>query len=128
MTGERPTATEMAILAILWDRGSATVREVHEVLEADRSIGYTGVLKLLQIMTAKGLVVVNKDERRHVYRASEAPEATRRKAVGDLIRKLFSGSPGQLVLHALEEEPPSAEDIAEIRRLLDAYEGKAKDR
>jgi predicted transcriptional regulator len=127
MSGERPTATEMAILAILWERGSATVHEVHEVLEADRSIGYTGVLKLLQIMSAKGLVVANKDERRHVYRATEPPETTRRQAVGDLVRKLFSGSAGQLVLHALEETPPSADDIAEIRRMLDAYE-KGKDR
>jgi BlaI family penicillinase repressor len=127
MANERPTSTEMEVLAILWDLGSATVRDVHEVLGADRDIGYTGVLKLLQIMTAKGLVIANKDERRHVYRASEAPEATRRRAVGDFIRKLFPDCPGQLALHALQEQVPSVEDVAEIRRLLDAYEKKAKD-
>ena len=128
MSGKRPTPTELAILAILWDRGPATVREVHEVLEKDRSIGYTGVLKLLQIMTAKGLVLVNKDERSHVYRAKEPARATKRKAVGDIVRRLFSGSPGQLVLHALEAEPPSAEEIAEIRKMLDDYERKSRDR
>jgi BlaI family transcriptional regulator, penicillinase repressor len=126
MTGKRATPTELAILAILWDRGAATVREVHEVLGADRNIGYTGVLKLLQIMTAKGLVVVNKDERSHVYRAKEPAEATKRKAVGDIIGRLFPGSPGQLVLHALQAEAPSEEEIAEIRQILDEYERKSK--
>lgn len=126
MSGKRPTPTELAILAILWDRGAATVREVHEVLSADRDIGYTGVLKLLQIMAAKGLVAVNKDERSHVYSAREPAETTKRKAVGDIIGKLFSGSPGQLVLHALQAEPPSDEEIAEIRQLLNEYERKSK--
>jgi len=126
MAAPRPTPTELAILTILWDRGAATVREVHQVLSVDRNIGYTGVLKLLQIMTAKGLVLVNKDERSHVYRAKEPAETTKRKAVGDIIWRLFSGSPGQLVLHALQAEVPSDEEIAEIRQLLDEYERKSK--
>lgn len=124
----QPTATEIAILGILWERGPSTVRQVHDVLKADRAVGYTGVLKLLQIMADKGLVAANKDERSHVYSASEAPETTRRRVVGDLIHKAFAGSAGKLVLHALEERPPSAEDIEEIRRMLDACERKMEDR
>jgi predicted transcriptional regulator len=125
---ERPTATEMAILRILWDRGPSTVRQVHEALKTDRSIGYTGALKFLQIMAAKGLAIADKGERTHVYRAAQPPGATKRRAVGDLMRKVFAGSASQLVLHALEEKTPSQEDIAEIRRMLDACERKMEDR
>ena len=70
----RPTATELDILRILWERGPATVRDVHEALSAERPIGYTGVLKFLQIMAAKGSVVRNEDQRAHVYQAAEPPE------------------------------------------------------
>src|SRR5713226_8732605 len=97
----RPTATELDILRILWERGPSTVREVHEALSAERAIGYTGVLKFLQIMTGKGSVLRNEDERAHVYRAAEPPETTKQKVAGDLMRKVFAGSASQLVLHAL---------------------------
>src|ERR1700750_2907757 len=107
----RPTATELDILRILWDRGPSTVREVHEMLSAERTIGYTGVLKFLQIMAAKGSVVRNEDQRAHVYEASEPPEATKRKVVGDLLRKVFAGSASQLVLHALQDQQANAADI-----------------
>ncbi len=124
----RPTATELDILRILWDRGPSTVRDVHEALSAVRPIGYTGVLKFLQIMAGKGSVVRDESERAHVYAAAEPPETTKRKVAGDLMRKVFAGSASQLVLHALKDQPASAEDIAEIRRMLDAYEAqKSKD-
>ncbi|HZZ31170.1 MAG TPA: BlaI/MecI/CopY family transcriptional regulator [Phenylobacterium sp.] len=124
----RPTATELDILRILWERGPSTVRGVHEALSAERAIGYTGVLKFLQIMTVKGSVVRNEDQRAHVYQAAERPETTKRKVAGDLMRKVFAGSASQLVLHALEDRQASAEDIAEIRAMLDAYEAKERDR
>jgi BlaI family penicillinase repressor len=123
----RPTSTELDILRILWDRGPSTVREVHEALSAQRAIGYTGVLKFLQIMAAKGSVVRNEDQRAHVYQAAEPPETTKQKVAGDLMRKVFAGSASQLVLHALQDKRASAEDIAEIRRMLDAYEAKERE-
>jgi len=123
----RPTATELDILRILWERGPSTVRDVHEALSAERPIGYTGVLKFLQIMTVKGSVVRNEDQRAHVYEAAEPPEATKRRVAGDLMRKVFAGSASQLVLHALEDRRATPDDIAEIRRMLDAYEAHKTD-
>jgi BlaI family penicillinase repressor len=123
----RPTATELDILRILWDRGPSTVRDVHEALSAARPIGYTGVLKFLQIMAAKGSVIRNEDQRAHVYQAAEPPETTKRRVAGDLMRRVFAGSASELVLHALQDRPASPDDIAEIRRMLDAYEAKGRD-
>ncbi|MBS0362684.1 MAG: BlaI/MecI/CopY family transcriptional regulator [Proteobacteria bacterium] len=122
----RPTATELDILRILWDRGPSTVRDVHEAISAVRPIGYTGVLKFLQIMAGKGSVTRDETERAHVYAAAEPPEETKRKVAGDLMRKVFAGSASQLVLHALQDQPASQEDIAEIRAMLDAYEAQKK--
>ena len=123
----RPTSTELDILRILWDRGPSTVREVHEALSAERAIGYTGVLKFLQIMAAKGSVVRDEAERAHVYQAAEPPETTKQKVAGDLMRKVFAGSASQLVLHALQDKRATSDDIAEIRRMLDAYEAKERE-
>jgi BlaI family penicillinase repressor len=125
VSSARPTATELDILRILWERGPATVRDVHEALSAERPIGYTGVLKFLQIMTGKGSVVRNEDQRAHVYEAAEPPETTKQKVAGDLMRKVFAGSASQLVLHALQDKRATPADIAEIRRMLDAYEAKS---
>ena len=124
----RPTSTELDILRILWERGPSTVRDVHEALSAERAIGYTGVLKFLQIMAAKGSVVRDEAERAHVYQAAEPPETTKQKVAGDLMRKVFAGSASQLVLHALQDKRATADDIDEIRRMLDAYEAKGRDR
>jgi BlaI family penicillinase repressor len=124
----KPTPTELSILGILWERGPSTVREVHDILSKTKAIGYTGVLKFLQIMTGKGSVVRNEDERAHVYQAAEPAEVTRQKVAGDLMRKVFAGSASQLVLHALQDKRATPDDIAEIRRMLDAYEARdAKD-
>src|SRR3954469_21420504 len=101
-TPPKPTPTELSILGILWERGPSTVREVHEVLSKNKAIGYTGVLKFLQIMTAKGSVRRNSDERAHVYEACQPAEKTKRQLVGDLMRKAFSGSASELVMHALD--------------------------
>ncbi|MCB1054973.1 MAG: BlaI/MecI/CopY family transcriptional regulator [Acidobacteria bacterium] len=119
----RPTAGELEILGVLWDRGPSTVREVHEHLAADRAVGYSTVLKLLQIMLSKGLVTRNERFRSHVYAASSPAEQTQRQLVDHLLDAAFGGSASQLVLRALSDRPTSPEELAEIRRLLDDIEG-----
>lgn len=117
---DTPTKAEIEILQILWQKGSATVREVHEAIERDT--GYTTVLKFLQIMTEKGLVVRKEEGRAHVYQA----KATQKQATGDFLRELldrvFGGSPSRLVMQALQAKNTSREEINEIRRILDELE------
>jgi BlaI family transcriptional regulator, penicillinase repressor len=122
----KPTAGELEILRVLWERGPSTVREVHDVLAETKQMGYTTVLKLLQIMTAKGLVTRSEESRAHVYEARQPAERTKRQLVGDLLQKVFAGSASQLMMHALSGRKTSHDDIEEIRRLLDEYEGSAK--
>src|SRR5947208_17077788 len=118
---QKPTASELEILRVLWERGPSTVREVHEALREKKDLGYTTVLKLLQIMTVKGTVRRNEQERAHVYEACE-PENTKRQLVGDLLQRAFAGSASQLMLHALDGKKTSPQEIEEIRRMLDEYE------
>lgn len=122
----KPTSTELDILRVLWQRGPSTVRDVHEVLVRSKPTGYTTVLKLLQIMTAKGSVIRNEDARAHVYEARQPAENTKRQLVGDLLQRAFSGSASELMLHALSGSKTSHREIEEIRRMLDEYEEKAK--
>lgn len=122
----KPTSTELDILRVLWERGPSTVREVHEVLARSKPIGYTTVLKLLQIMTGKGTARRNEQERAHVYEACLPAENTKRQLVGDLLQRAFAGSASQLMLHALDGKKTSPHEIEEIRRMLDEYEGRAK--
>jgi BlaI family transcriptional regulator, penicillinase repressor len=119
----RPTDAELAILRVLWSRGPSTVRQVHEALSRERETGYTTVLKLMQIMTEKGLVERDESERTHVYQARFTQEATQQRLVSDLLEKAFGGSASQLVMQALAAKPASADELAEIRRLLDELEG-----
>jgi BlaI family transcriptional regulator, penicillinase repressor len=119
----RPTDAELAILRVLWSRGPSTVRQVHEVLSRDRETGYTTVLKLMQIMTEKGLVERDESERTHVYQARFTQEQTQQRLVTDLLEKAFGGSASQLVMRALAAKPASADELAQIRRLLDELEG-----
>lgn len=114
----RPTEGELEILAVLWARGLATVREVYEAISATRPMVYTGVLKLMQIMADKGLVIRDESARAHVYRAAVAKEETERRFVRELSQRLFAGSAAQLALRALEMEPASKNELAEIRKLL----------
>ena len=125
-TTPKPTVMELAILRVLWERGPATVREVHEVLDSSKATGYTTVLKLLQIMTAKGMVIRNEDERAHVYEARLPAESTKRQLVSDLVQRAFSGSASQLMMHALSGKKTSPAEIEEIRRMLDEHERKTK--
>lgn len=113
-----PTDSETAILQVLWARGPSTVREVHEGL--DRSdVGYTTVLKLMQIMLAKGLLARDESQRSHVYSAAVAREASEARVLGDLRRRLFGGSTSQLVLRALSESPASKDELLAIKATLD---------
>ena len=114
-----PTDAELGILQVLWRRGPSTVREVMEEVEQERAVGYTTVLKLLQIMHEKGLVERDESERSHRYSPAVAEQATERRLVGDLIDRGFSGSTGRLVLRALSARQASQEELAEIRELID---------
>lgn len=119
----KPTDAELAILRVLWELGPSTVRQVQEAINEQRETGYTTVLKLLQIMTEKGLVTRDETERTHVYQASMTREHTQRQLVSDLLDRAFGGSARQLVLQALATKKTSAREMAEIRRLLDKLEG-----
>jgi predicted transcriptional regulator len=118
----RPTDAELEILKVLWRRGPCTVREVFESFGETKTTGYTTVLKLMQIMSEKGLVVRDESERAHRYEAAALEDETQRRLVGDLLRKVFDGSAKQLVLQALSTERASAEELSEIRRMLDELE------
>jgi predicted transcriptional regulator len=121
----RPTDAELAILRVLWDQGAATVRQVHEVLSRERPTAYTTALKMLQIMTEKGLVRRDETDRTHVYQARLSQEQTQRQLLRDLLDRAFGGSSSQLVMQALATRRASAEELTEIRKLLDASrEGK----
>jgi predicted transcriptional regulator len=122
----KPTSMELEILRVLWERGPSTVRDVHAVLALSKPTGYTTVLKLLQIMTAKGSVTRNEDARAHVYEARQPAENTKRQLVGDLLQRAFAGSASQLMMHALAGKKTSSSEIEEIRRMLDEYERKSK--
>ncbi|HUG94273.1 MAG TPA: BlaI/MecI/CopY family transcriptional regulator [Planctomycetaceae bacterium] len=115
----RPTEAELEILAVLWDRGPSTVREVHDVLSRSRDVGYTSVLKLLQIMAEKGLVDRDTSERSHVYRPRHKADETQRQLVSDLLARAFGGAADKLVMQVLRSKKVSAGELAEIRRLLD---------
>lgn len=116
----KPTASELAILRVLWDRGPSTVRQVFQTLGRDTA--YTTVLKFLQIMADKGLVTRDESARSHIYRAAQREATTQRRLIKDLLDRAFRGSTQALVQQALSAKRASPAEIAEIRRLLDDYE------
>jgi BlaI family penicillinase repressor len=123
---KKPTASELEILHVLWERGPSTVREVHETLNEKRPIGYTSVLKLMQIMTAKGTVQRNEQQRAHVYEAVQPAEKTKRDMALDVLQRVFDGSASELMMHALAGRKASKEEIDEMRRLLNEHERKIR--
>jgi predicted transcriptional regulator len=122
----RPTDAELELLKVLWRRGPSTVREVFETIGETKQTGYTTVLKFMQIMSEKGLVRRDESERAHRYEAALAEEETQRQLVGDLLQRAFDGSARKLVLQALSTERASADELAEIRRMLDELEGSER--
>ena len=125
----RPTDGELSILRVLWTAGPATVRDIHAKLQGDgRAVGYTTVLKLLQIMTDKGLVRRDETDRSHVYRAAASEDHTQKQIVRDLLDRAFGGSARKLILHALSTKKATRAELDEIRRLLDHMKGDDNDR
>jgi predicted transcriptional regulator len=118
MKSIKPTESELEILQVLWQKGSATVREVHEVLCLHKDAGYTTTLKLMQIMHEKGLVSRNEQSKTHIYRANVSKENTQQQLLGKMINSLFEGSASALVIQALGNTKPSANEIEAIEHLL----------
>jgi BlaI family penicillinase repressor len=123
---QKPTTSELQILQVLWERGPSTVREVHEALQEERALGYTTVLKLMQIMTVKGLVRRNEEQRAHVYEAEQPAEKTKRQIAADMLQRVFDGSARELMLHALAGQRSSKSEIEELRQILDEHERKLR--
>ena len=121
---KKPTDAELAILRVLWARGPSTVRQIAEVMsDAGRETGYTTVLKLLQIMTEKGIVVRDESARTHIYAPASTQDQTQRQMVTDLLDRVFDGSAAQLVMQALAAKKTTPEELAEIRKLLNKPRG-----
>ena len=118
----RPTDGELEILRVLWQRGDSTVRDVYDALSKTRPLGYTTVLKMMQIMADKGLVSRDEDQRAHVYSVRVPQQQTQRQMVRDLLRSAFNDSASQLVMQALASRKTSSKELAQIRQLLDAYD------
>ena len=122
----KPTAGELEILRVLWDRGPSTVRNVYEALREEKPIGYTTVLKLMQIMTSKGIVRRNEEQRAHVYEACLPAEKTKRQLAADVLQRVFRGSASELMMHALQGRKTSRQEIGQLRRLLDEQERRLR--
>jgi BlaI family penicillinase repressor len=117
-----PSNTELEILHVLWNRGPSTVRQVFDVMRKDRDVGYTTVLKIMQVMAAKKLVKRDESDRSHVYSPAVEEKSVKRRLVTDLLDRAFDGSAAGLVMHALSGKKASREELDEIRRLLDEQE------
>jgi len=122
----RPTDAELSILRVLWERGPSTVRDVHDELNLRAPTGYTTVLKLLQIMTEKGLVVRDESQRAHIYESRYSEQKTQRQLLSDLVDRAFGGSSAKLVLQALSGRKANADELNAIRDLLNRLEGETK--
>ena len=116
-----PTEAELEILTVLWERGAATVREVHEALSG-KGTGYTTVLKQMQVMVEKGLLKRSERFRSHVYEVRVPKERTQQLLARNLLQRAFDGSTKNLVLGALSSQKVSSSELAEIRRMLDEFE------
>jgi predicted transcriptional regulator len=124
----RPTDAELAILRVLWERGPSTVRQVHDVLSKDRPAAYTTALKLLQIMTEKGLVRRDESDRTHIYHSRLSEEQTQRQLIRDLLDRAFGGSASKLVMQALAARRATPEELGEIRKLIETRREGRDDR
>src|SRR5690242_18271556 len=122
-TAPRPTDAELNILRVLWARGPSTVREISDELNRERPVGYTTVLKFMQIMTEKGLLLRDESARTHVYRTKLSEEKTLRQLVQDLLHRAFGGSAQKLVMQALSAKKASRAELDEIRKLIDEMKG-----
>jgi predicted transcriptional regulator len=115
----KPTEGEMEILQVLWQKGNATVREVHEALNKKDS-GYTTTLKLMQILHEKGMVERDTNQKTHIYKALVSQDKTEKQLVNKMIDNVFNGSAARLVMQALGNHSASAAEIDEIKKYLDS--------
>ena len=115
----KPTESELEILQVLWDRETASVRDVHEELAKSKDVGYTTTLKLMQIMHEKGIVKRDDSFKTHIYQAAVSKEKTQKHLLGKMINSLFGGSPTELVIQALGNHKASPQELDEIQQLLD---------
>lgn len=122
----RPTESELAILRVLWEGGPRSVRDIQRILNESRPTGYTTVLKLIQIMTDKGLVERDESQRPQIYRARYSQEQTQRQLLRDLLDRAFGGSVKELVLQALATKRSTPEELEAIEKLLDRFEGERR--
>ena len=120
----QPTDRELSILAILWDQGPSTVRQVNEAMNKDRATGYTTTLKLMQIMAEKGLLIRDESQFKHIYKPATTEERTQKQLVGGLLERAFSGSAEKLVMRALSAKKVSTKELAKIRKMLEEMERK----
>jgi BlaI family transcriptional regulator, penicillinase repressor len=119
-----PTTSELEILRVIWQRGPSTVREVYRTLAVEREVGYSTVLKFMQIMTEKGTLLRDESVRPQVYRAARPRRDTQRFLVRDLIARVFGGSSASLVMQALADQKATPDERRQIRELLDTLDGK----
>lgn len=122
----RPTDAELSILRVLWEAGPRSVREIQHLMNENRPTGYTTVLKMLQIMTEKGLVVRDESVRPQIYRPRLSRVQTQRRLLTDLLQRAFGGSVREMILQALATRKSSPEELANIEELLDRLEGESK--
>lgn len=120
----KPTEGELEILAVLWDKKQATVREVHEEISKKKEAGYTTTLKLMQIMHDKNLVSRNEEQKTHVYKPAVSREKTQKQFLNRMIDNLFSGSSAELVMQALGQQQPRPEELEKIREMIDNMKAK----
>ena len=122
----RPTEAELSILRVFWEHGAQSVRDVHRTLNESKPTGYTTVLKLLQIMTEKGLVERDETKRPQIYKPRLSQQQTQRQMLGDLVQRAFGGSVKALVLQALSTNKSSLAELEAIEKMLDRFEGEKK--
>ena len=123
-SSRKPTDAELTVIGAIWELGPSTVRQVFDHLRTRQDIGYTTVLKLMQIMTEKGLLERDTDVRPQVFRAARPQKQTQRHMLRDLVDRVFAGSSGNLVLQALSTRKSTPEERDEIRKLLDRLEAE----
>ena len=118
----KPTNAEFKILSVIWDQQSATVREVLNHLKQFEDIGYTTVLKVMQIMTEKGLLKRNAKVKPQLYPAAVPQEKTQGVLLNDLLDRAFNGATGSMVLQLLSNKKASSEELRQIREMLNKLE------
>ena len=117
-----PTSSELEILRVIWERGPSTVRQVYKTLEHEREIGYSTVLKFMQIMTDKGSLVRDESVRPQIYRAARPQRQIQQGIVRDLVSRAFGGSSASLAMHALSDKKTTPDERRKIRELLDSLD------